>query len=231
VYRVLKNILHLINPPSCSTIPFEATMSLLIPNDKPLPRQIELAENALAEAFARDLITIEELEKRLHLVQAAHSNGEIRGYLADLPRDLLDPVRTQDYTDVSIPDAQRSKKKYLTVLSSSVLRGKQLKRKSIRAKVILGEQILDYSKTVLEPGRYFVDLKTVLGETRIIVPPEYAVTTEIRNVMSEIRDSTEKEPDAATPEIVITGKVILGSVKIREKNSKIINKIKKLLGE
>ncbi|MEJ2665156.1 MAG: LiaF-related protein [Spirochaetia bacterium] len=206
-------------------------MALLIPNNKPLPRQIEIAENALAEAFARDLITMEELEKRLHLVQEAQSNGEISGYLADLPRDLLDPVRAEDYADTAIAGAQKSEKKYLTVLSKNVLRGKQLQRKSINAKVILGEQILDYSKTVLEPGRYYVELKTVLGETKIFVPPEYAVTTEIRNVMSEIRDLTDKEPDAATPEIIFTGKVILGSVKIKERNNKIIKKIKKLLAE
>ncbi len=206
-------------------------MALLIPNNKPLPRQIEIAESALAEAFARDLITMEELEKRLHLVQEAHSNGEISTYLEDLPRDLLDPVKEEDYADLSITDAQKSKNEYTTVLSSNVLRGKQLRRKTIKAKVILGEQILDYSKTVLEPGRYFVDLKTVLGETRIIVPSEYAVTVEMRNFMSEIKDSTDRMPDAATPEIVVTGKAILGSVKIKEKNTKIINKIKKLLAE
>jgi hypothetical protein len=164
-------------------------------------------------------------------VQEAHSNSEISKCFEDLPRDLLDPVRTEDYTDVSISDVQKNKNKYITVLSSNVLRGKQLKRKTIKAKVILGEQILDYSRTVLEPGRYFVELKTVLGETKIIVPPEYAVTAEIRNIMSEVNDTTDKEPDAATPEIVITGKVILGSVKIKEKNSRIINKIKKLLAE
>jgi len=88
---------------------------------------------------------------------------------------------------------------------------------------------LDYSKTVLEPGKYFVNLTTVLGEAKIIVPPEYAVTSEIRNIISEVKDTTNKAPDAHTPEIIITGKAILASVTIKEKKSGIIEKIKKLL--
>jgi len=159
-------------------------MSLLIPNNKPLPAQIEIAENALAEAFAQDLITMEELEKRLHQVQASHSNSEITGYLRDLPQDLLTSGQAGADADISESDREKRKNKHTTVLSSNVLCGAKLKRERINAKVILGEQTLDYSKTVLEPGKYFVNLTTVLGEAKIIVPPEYAVTSEIRNIIS-----------------------------------------------
>ncbi len=204
-------------------------MSLLVPNNIPLVAQIEIAENVLAEAFARDLITIEELEKRLHQVLASHSNSEITSYLQDLPQDLLTSSQegTAD-TDMSVTDIERKEKKLVTILSSNLLCGGKLRHKKIYAKNVLGEQTLDYSKTVLEPGKYFINLTAVLSETRIIVPPEYAVTSEIRNILSEVKDKTNKEPDANTPEIIITGKAILSSITIKEKGSGFIEKIKQL---
>jgi len=204
-------------------------MSLLVPNNKPLNTQKEIAENALAEAFALDLITMEELEKRLYQVQGAHSNSEITSYLQDLPQDLLTSSQagTAD-ADMSNSDIERREKKQTTILCSNLLCGAKLRRKRINPKVVLGEQTLDYSKTILEPGKYFINLTAVLSDTKIILPPEYAVTSEIRNILSEVKDKTNKEPDANTPEIIITGKAILSSVTIKEKNSGFIEKIKQL---
>jgi len=100
----------LINPPSYFTILPEVIMSLLIPNNKPLPVQIEIAESALAEAFARDLITMQELEKRLHQVHASHSNSEITDCLKDLPEDLLTSGQAEVYTNLSESRYRKKKK-------------------------------------------------------------------------------------------------------------------------
>ncbi len=204
----------------------EVTMSFLVPNNKPLNTQKDIAENALAEAFALDLITIEELEKRLHKVQGAHSNSEITSYLQDLPRDLLTSSQEGTAADMSNSDIEGREKKQTTILSSNLLCGAKLKRKKINSKIILGEQTLGYSKTILEPGKYYINLTAVLSDTKIIVPPEYAVTSEIRTILSEVKDKTTKEPDVNTPEIIITGKAILSSVNIKEKGSGFIERIK-----
>ncbi len=203
-------------------------MSLLIPNNKPLNIQKKIAENALAEAFGLDFISMEELEKRLHQVQGAHSNSEITSYLQDLPRDLLNFSHDDSTADMSNSNIERKENEQTTILSSSLLRGAKLRHKRINTKVILGEQTLDYSKTILEPGKYFINLTAVLCETNIIVPPLYAVTSKIRTILSEVTEKTTKEPDANTPEIIITGKAVLSSVTIREKNSGFIEKIKQL---
>ena len=207
-------------------------MSSLVPNDKPLATQIEIAENALAEAFARDLITIEELEKRLHQVQVSHSNSEITSYLQDLPQDLLAPNQKETAAfDMSNSEIGKREKKQITILSSNLICGGKLRRNRINAKNILGEQTFDYSKTILEPGRYYINLTSVLSDTKIIVLPEYAVTSEINNILSEVRDKTNKEPDANTPEIIVMGKAILSSVTIKEKGTGFIEKIKQLFFE
>ena len=202
-------------------------MALLVPNNKPLNIQKETAENALTDAYALDLITMEELEKRLRQVQEAHSNLEITSYLQDLPQDLL----TLNKEGTGASDIERRENKQTTILSSNLISGAKLRHKRINAKIILGEQTFDYSRIILEPGKYFINLTAILSETKIIVPPEYAVTSEIRNIVSEIKDKTYKEPDANTPEIIITGKAILSSVTIKEKNSGFIEKIKQLFLE
>ncbi len=199
-------------------------MALLVPNNKPLNIQKEIAENALTEAFALDLITMEELEKRLHQVQEAHSNSEITSYLQDLPQDLL----MFNKEEAGASDKERRENKQITILSSNLISGAKLRHKRINAKIILGEQTFDYSRIILEPGKYFINLTAVLCETKIIVPPEYAVTSEIHNIFSEIKNKTYKEPNANTPEIIITGKAIFSNVIIKEKNNGFIEKIKQL---
>jgi hypothetical protein len=104
-------------------------MSLLIPDNKPLPSRIEVAENTLAEAFARDRIIMDELEKRLHHVQEARSDDEINNCLGDLPADLLTESQTEVYTTLSEASMTKQKSKHTTVLSSKHLRGGKLKKK------------------------------------------------------------------------------------------------------
>ncbi len=204
-------------------------MALLIPNDKPLYTQIEIAENALAEAFALDLITMEELEKRLSLVQASQSNSEITGYLKDLPENLATlGSEDADNKDIIDPDTGLSQNRELTVLSSNTLCGSRLKHKKIHTKVILGEQTLDYSRTILKPGKYYINLTAVLCETRIIIPPEYTVTSKLSNILSEVKSRTTHTPAVNAPEIILTGKAILSSVTIKEKSSGFIEKVKRL---
>ncbi len=207
-------------------------MSLAIPNDKPIGTQIEIAEEALSEAFARDLITMEELEKRLQLVQASQSNSEVCGYLQDLPQNIL-PAKPTEKSNGDLVNSNTEQKRSIqtTILSSNILRGKKLKKNKLEVKTILGDQTLDYSKTMLEQGKYFIHLTTILGETKIIVPPEYAVSSEINGILAEIKDKTVKEPDGDAPHIIITGKAVLGSVVIRERNSGFIAKIKQLFLE
>jgi hypothetical protein len=202
-------------------------MALLIPNDKPLKIQKEFAENALTEAYAMDLITMEELEKRLHQIQGAFSNLELSTYLTDLPQDLL-MFNQVENTDTDIVGREGNQ---TTILSSNLISGRKLRHKNINSKIILGEQTFDYSRIILEPGKYYINLTAVLCEAKFIIPPQYAVSSNLRNIVSEIKDKTYKEPDANTPEIIITGKAIFSSVTIQEQNNGFIEKIKQLFLE
>ena len=105
-------------------------MALLIPNDKPLKIQKEFAENALTEAYAMDLITMEELEKRLHQIQGAFSNLELSTYLTDLPQDLL-MFNQVENTDTDIVGREGNQ---TTILSSNLISGRKLRHKNINSK-------------------------------------------------------------------------------------------------
>lgn len=198
-------------------------MSLPAIRTKSLPAQKEMAENALTEAFALDLVTMDELEERLHKVQQARSHSEITSCLQDLPPQLLTSSREKAALKI-----EQREKKQTTVLSSNLLRGVKLKCKRLNIKNVLGEQTLDYSKTILKPGKYYVELTAVLADTKIIVPAGYAVTSDINNILSEVKDKTVTEPQAGAPEIIICGYAVLSSVTIREKGSGFIEKIKQL---
>jgi hypothetical protein len=200
-------------------------MSQLIPKERPLSEQKSIAEELLSEAYARDFITMEEFENRISVVHAAGSNRDVQAELQDLPETLI--VQTSNENTQLASKAVKT----TLVLSSKTLRGSKLKSRNMKSKLILAEQKLDYSKTLLEPGKYYIDATIVLGTLLIIVPENYAVSIEMGSVLSEIREQDTKFPGRGVPEIVVRGKVILGEVKVKKKGSGFIDKIKKLLDE
>ena len=201
-------------------------MSPLVPKDKPLTEQKKYAEDALSEAFARDLITMEEFEIRVAKIQTAQSNRDIVSELDDLPDNFAPAVSEDEETDLSSLKPYDSK----IILGSSLMRGAKLKSKKINSKIILGEQKLDYSKTVLAAGKYVVNATVVLGSLIVIVPEGYAVTIDMQSILSGVEEKSETaEPRPGTPEIIIKGNAVLSSVIVKVKKNNFIDKIKKLI--
>lgn len=198
-------------------------MSDLIPKDQPLNEQKKIAEEILSEAFARDLITMDEFEKRVTVMHSAGSNRDVQNELSDLPNNLLVPRQSPEH---NLPDQSKPD---LLVLSSKTVKGNCLKKRQIKSRLILAEQKLDYTKTLLEPGKYYIDTKVILGSLTVIVPENYAVTVEMTPILAEIKERNVSPPSPGMPEIIIRGKVILGEVFVKTKGSGFIDKIKKLL--
>ena len=198
---------------------------MLIPNDKSITEQKEIAEEILSEAFARDLITMEEFEKRLSAVDAAGSNRDLQNELKDLPENILQYQKQEEYPQ------NKSPKKSVLVLSSKSIRGAKLKKKNSNSVLVLAEQKMDYTKTLLEPGVYYINTNAILSTLHIIVPENYAVTVEMETILSEIKEDDTRMPGPGVPEIIVRGKVVLGEVKIKKKGSGFIEKIISLLGD
>lgn len=200
-------------------------MSLLIPIDKPLPQQKKIAEDILAEAFARDYITMEELEKRLSTIHSAGSNRDIQSEITDLPANILSMTSADNYPIDEKPTESS------VILSSKIIRGNKLKKRKVKVRIILGDQKFDYSKTVLPPGKYYINASVILGSLEIIIPKDYSVTIDMGSVLSSITERHSTEPKPGSPEIIITGKVVLGSVLVKVKKDGFLEKVKKLLTE
>ena len=197
-------------------------MSDLVPKDRPLSVQKKVAEDLLTEAFARDLISMDEFENRLGIINAAGSNREIQTELQDLPESLIVQTINEE------PLTAGSPKQHNLLLSSRILRGIKLREKRLKTRLVLAEETLDYSKTVLEPGTYYVDANVILSELKIIVPENYTVSLDMTTVLSEVIEK-ESAAGANSPHIVIRGKAILGSVKVKVRKDGIISKIIRLL--
>ncbi len=197
----------------------------LIPRDQPLSEQKKIAEEILSEAFARDLITMDEFEKRVSVIHAAGSNRDVQTELSDLPDSLLVPREKPE------PDLPEQTKPSLLILSSKTVKGNWLKKRKIKSKLILADQKLDYTKTLLEPGKYYIDTNVILSSLTVIVPENYSVSVDMTPILAEIRERNVSPPSPGMPEIIIRGKVILGEVSVKTRGSGFIDKIKRLLEE
>jgi hypothetical protein len=186
-----------------------------------LEERKKAAEDLLSEAFARDLLTIDQLETRLIAVNSASNDDHISVQIQDLPK----------YVSAAAPRAELSDEpiKANSILSSRTLHGNKLRQQRIQSKIIMGEQKFDYSKTLLEPGKYYIDAKVYLGSLTIIVPENYAVSVDMDAIMSEIKERDICDPGPGIPEIVLRGKAVMGEVIVKVKKDGIISRIKNLL--
>ena len=63
-----------------------------------------------------------------------------------------------------------------------------------------------------------LDVNCVMGEIALRVPPDWSVRIDSSAVMGEAKDARPRSPDAqsAAPDLIITGAVVMGSLKIED---------------
>jgi hypothetical protein len=89
---------------------------------------------------------------------------------------------------------------------------KALKGGYLRA--VIGGVELDLSEAAIETPPATIEALVVTGGAEIKVPQDWKVKTEAQAIMGGVQDmgGREKPPEETTPDLVITGQVILGGI-------------------
>ncbi len=170
----------------------------------------DLAVAQLSEAYANDLISLDELERRIAKAFAAADPAELATLTSDLPRSA-EPERPAARTAVSVP-AQR-----LSAVFSSIERSGFVDMpRRFELRVFAGNIELDLSQARFAPGVTDIEIRCVMGNVEIILPPNVLVENYGESFMSSFENQGaggDSVRDGASI-LRITGRVILSSVEV-----------------
>ena len=190
----------------------------------------ELALDRLTEAFASDLVTMEDYEARVSEVQNADRPGAIDAAVADLPqvkpRDDAkgrgaakrgsgrgSGSRSLAYRN-AIDPRLRGEENVACILGNRNLQGDFLSGDRIGSFTVLGNTSIDLRDTALPPGALRIDAFCVMGNLKVIVPHGLPVKMNSLPVLgdSHIARDVERRVERGMPHVVVNGFAIMGNL-------------------
>ena len=174
----------------------------------------ERAVERLSIHYARDQLTLDDLESRLERAYAARSPEALEAVLTGLP--ALAPTASAPNAGAVAPRAPRSRK-YVAFMSGIVRRGAWLVPKRIHAIAFMGGVELDLREATLGPDVTEIHVLAVMGGVVVTVPPNVRLECDGFAFMGGFEDQLKLpasgDPDA--PVVRLTGFAMMGGVEAR----------------
>ena len=166
----------------------------------------------LSEHFARDHLTLDELETRMARVYAATTPAEVDALVEDLPALATGapvPVTADAYTPTP-----KLRERLVAIMSGVVRRGLWKVPRRLKVVAVLGGVDLDLRQAELSPGVTEIHAFVFMGGLAIRVAPGVRLETDGVAIMGGFEDRVH-EPGAAGPDapvVRVTGVAIMGGV-------------------
>ena len=167
----------------------------------------------LSTHYARDQLTLEDLESRLERVYAARSMDAIESVLTGLPAVAPAGTPTTAVAGVKRPRGRT----YMAVMSGVVRRGAWLVPKHIHAVAFMGGVELDLREAIIDPQLTEISVLAVMGGVVVTVPPNVRLESDGFAFMGGFEDQL-KQPasgDPNAPVVKLTGFAFMGGVEVR----------------
>jgi hypothetical protein len=179
---------------------------------RPIEQVRERVVEALSEHFARDHLSIDELETRMARVYAATTPQEVDALLDGLPALATGaPVPVSVDGDSSAP---KLRERLVAIMSGIVRRGLWRIPRRLRVVAIMGGVELDLRQAELPPGVTEISAFVLMGGLVVRVPPGVRLETDGFAFMGGFEDRMH-EPGIAradAPVVRVTGVAIMGGV-------------------
>ena len=173
----------------------------------------ESAVERLSIHYARDQLTLEELESRLEKAYAARTPEALDAVLIGLPAVSVVPAPAP-----AAPAAKRPKARtFIAVMSGVIRRGAWVVPKRIHAIAFMGGVELDLRNAVLDPGVTEIEVLAVMGGVVVTVAPNVRLETEGAAFMGGFEDQLKMPAsgDQNAPVVRLTGFAFMGGVEAR----------------
>ncbi len=188
----------------------------------------EKAIDLLSECFARDMLEVEDFERRVSLAHSAESMAQLGRAIEGLgTRDRGEAARTDDppgniarttlaATHAEVAPADRA----VAVFGETRRAGRWVPARRNTVVAVMGSAVIDLREARFGPGDTTFSAVTVLGSVEILVPPGVNVQCGGSAVFGnfECRDSGPAPVAPDAPLIRVDGFSVLGSVEIETRH-------------
>lgn len=175
----------------------------------------DAAVDALSDAFAQDVLSVEEFERRVELAHRAETAAELRALLDDLPGDASVPARREEGPARTPPAHVPDQGVVVGLLGGGVRKGRWTPARYNYAVGVLGGAELDFRDCALPP---VTDVRcfAIMGGVDVVVPPDVIVDTSGVGILGGFDHVAEAdEAPAGAPVIRITGVAFMGGVSVQ----------------
>jgi hypothetical protein len=193
------------------------------PGDKPssdllvLREARERAIARLSDAFAHDVITVEEFERRLTLAHRAETLADMGATVSDLNGEVAVPAEILPAQNPMTSLASSLAMGRVAALWGGVeRRGPWTPPRQLQVIAFMGGIVLDFREAFLSPGVTEVQVVALMGGVQIIVPPGLAVHVSGAAIMGGFGhvERTPVRPDPTQPLLRVSGLALMGGVSI-----------------
>jgi len=190
----------------------------------------ERVVSRLSDAFAQDVIVVEEFERRVEAVYRAATRADLDLLVRDLPSPT--PASTQRSAASSLAPSTDSDRRIAAVFSSVERTGFHEMPRHLDIRVLLGNVELDLSGSCFAPGITEISVSATFGNVEMLLPAGVIVENDGQALIGsfEYRVSKRKpRPSVGVPAataglaagggvavVRITGRARLSSVSIRQ---------------
>lgn len=182
-----------------------------------LHRERDQAIEGLSEAFSRDLLDVDEFERRISQAHKATSADEIATLTRDLvPRDSTSLVKTAPVQATALAEHRPKSRNVIAIVSGATRSGQWRVPEKLRVTAVMGGVELDFREAAFSPGLTTVSIFAAMGGVEIIVPPGLAVDCDGTAILGgfDSMDRAPVIPDPEAPLLRIKGTVVLGGFEI-----------------
>jgi hypothetical protein len=187
--------------------------------ERPLPAasldaERERVVERLSVHYARDQLSLEDLEARLEQAYAARTPEALAMVVAGLP--ALSASSSAPAAPAAVVKRQRQRT-FFAVMSGVVRRGAWIVPKHINAFAFMGGVELDLREAILDPDVTEIEVFAMMGGVVVTVPPTVRLETDGFAFMGGFEDQL-KHPasgDPNAPVVRLTGFAFMGGVEAR----------------
>ncbi len=166
-------------------------------------------------AYAHNHISIEELEKRLDILNRSDDKTTLLSLVADLPPQQEETEQESSFYRESPGDSENENDSFFTILGSHTRKGEWDVPRKLDVAAILGSQLLDFREARFARGTTVIHAFAFMGSVEMKFPPGVRVTSKGVPLLGSIENKVQSE--AAGPLIHIEGFVLLGSIQAKTK--------------
>ncbi len=184
--------------------------------DKPVKYLRDKVVDQLKFNLEKNHLEIDEFEQLVKIALSTQSKSELLSLTNDLP--------TKDETEIKNQELElevyRDKDSLISILSDLKRKGNWVSPKQLRVVTVLGAAEIDFREVSFDSDFTYISLDCWFGEVNIIVPPGVNVVSNVKNIVADIDNRSQRRINPDSPTIVIEGKVIFGEFTIKQKTIK-----------